>query len=102
MRDREVGIVPVVDDAKARRLVGMITDRDIAIRCTASKHMPACDVSRHMTSEHLHTVSPDTNVLDVIALMKREQLHRIPVVSADNHLDGVISQSDIDRCARRD
>ena len=95
MRDHEVGIIPVVDDPQARRLLGVITDRDIAVRCVANLHMPKCDVSRHMTGEHLHTVKPDDDVAVVIAIMKHDQVRRIPVVSDGNRLEGMISQADL-------
>ena len=60
MRDAEVGIVPVVDDREHRRLIGVLTDRDIAVRCVSHRHVPACDVRLHMSADHLHTVAPTT------------------------------------------
>ena len=77
MRDAEIGIVPVVDDREHRHLVGVITDRDIAVRCVASQHIPACDVSLHMSGDHLCTVGPDDDVAE------------------DNRLIGMISQADL-------
>ena len=95
MRDLDVGIVPVVDDPSSMRLLGVITDRDIAVRCVAKKHGSACTVGDHMTSARLDTVHPDDDVDTVIALMEREQVRRIPVVSEDNRLAGVIAQADL-------
>jgi len=82
MRDAEIGIVPVVDDRERRRLIGVITDRDIAVRCVASQHLPACDVRLHMSGEHLCTVAPDDDVSTVLALMTHDRVRRIPVVAA--------------------
>ena len=95
MRDAEVGIVPVVDDREHRRLIGVLTDRDIAVRCVAQKHIPACDVRLHMSGDHLHTVGPDDDVSRVIAAMSHDQVRRIPVVAEDNRLIGMISQADL-------
>ena len=95
MRDAEIGIVPVVDDREHRHLIGVITDRDIAVRCVAQKHIPACDVRLHMSSDHLHTVAPDDDVSQVIASMSHDQVRRIPVVAEDNRLIGMISQADL-------
>ena len=95
MRDRDVGIVPVVDDRSSMRLLGVITDRDIAIRCVALEHGSSCMVGDHMTSAHLGTVHPDDDVSTVIKLMERDRVRRIPVVSDDNRLDGVIAQADL-------
>ncbi len=95
MRDAEIGIVPVVDDREQRHLVGLITDRDIAVRCVASMHVPACDVSLHMSAEHLCTVRPDDDVSSVLASMTHDRVRRIPVVAEDNRLIGMISQADL-------
>jgi CBS domain-containing protein len=95
MRDLDIGIVPVVDDPSSMRLIGVITDRDIAVRCVARKHATFCTVGDHMTSEHLDTVHPDDDVEVVMALMERDQVRRIPVVSDDNRLAGVIAQADL-------
>jgi CBS domain-containing protein len=95
MRDAEVGIVPVVDDREHRHLIGVITDRDIAVRCVASQHVPACDVSLHMSGEHLCTVGPDADVSSVLASMTHDRVRRIPVVAEDNRLIGMISQADL-------
>jgi len=95
MRDLDIGIVPVVDDASSMRLVGVITDRDIAVRCVAKKHGTSCTVGDHMTSEHLDTAHPDDDIEVVISLMERDQVRRIPVVSEDNRLAGMIAQADL-------
>ena len=95
MRDLGVGIVPVVDDPRAMRLIGVITDRDITIRCVARKHAPECLVRAHMTVSPLSTVSPTDDVDRVISLMEHEQVRRIPVVSGGNRLEGIIAQADL-------
>jgi CBS domain-containing protein len=95
MRDLDIGIVPVVDDPSSMRLVGVITDRDITVRCVAKKHSSFCTVGDHMTSEDLHTAHPDDDIEVVIASMERDQVRRIPVVSEDNRLTGVIAQADL-------
>jgi CBS domain-containing protein len=95
MRDVDVGMVPVIDDPRSMKLLGVITDRDIAVRCVAKKHGTSCTVADHMTSGPLDTVHPDDDVESVIALMERDQLRRIPVVSEDNQLVGIIAQADL-------
>jgi CBS domain-containing protein len=73
----------------------VLTDRDIAVRCVAKKHGASCTVGDHMTSAHLDTVHPDEDVSAVITLMQRDQVRRIPVVSDDNRLTGMIAQADL-------
>lgn len=95
MRDLDIGLVPVVDDPKTMHLVGVITDRDITVRCVAKKHGMSCTVADHMSAGHIDTVHPDDDVDAVITLMERDQVRRIPVVSDDNRLTGVIAQADL-------
>jgi CBS domain-containing protein len=95
MREVSVGALPVVENTATRVLVGIITDRDIAVRCAAEGHTPSCSVSEHMTRMPLETVTPDTSVEVVIEKMERAQVRRIPVVDAGNVLLGMISQADL-------
>jgi CBS domain-containing protein len=94
MRDADIGAVPVVDDHTSMKLVGVITDRDIAIRHVAGDNNPECSVGDHMTSGRLHTVGPEDDVNDVMRTMKAEQVRRIPVTEGDR-IVGIIAQADI-------
>ncbi|MGH7444118.1 MAG: CBS domain-containing protein [Longimicrobiales bacterium] len=93
MRSADTGFVPVVDDRNSMRLSGVITDRDIAIRHVADSHPNDCAVGDHM-SDSIRTVSPDDDVDNVMKLMQRDQIRRVPVVENDR-LVGVIAQADL-------
>jgi CBS domain-containing protein len=93
MRDQDTGVVPVVDGLSLR-LRGMITDRDIAARCTAEHHLPTCQVADHMTVAPLDTVSPDADLGEVIRLMKRAR--RVMVIDG-GRLVGLIAPADLAR-----
>jgi CBS domain-containing protein len=80
---------------KAKMLRGIITDRDITIRCTAEGHAPTCSVRDHMTSLPLQTVGPDEEVHQVMERMERAQVRRIPVVTKEGMLLGIIAQADL-------
>lgn len=97
MRAVNIGIVPVINNRRERRLIGVITDRDIAIRCVAEGHEGGCTVGEHMTMAPLHTVSVDADVSAVIALMEWQQVRRIPVVAENGRLCGIITQADVVR-----
>jgi len=94
MRDLDVGIVPVVDNPSSRNLRGVITDRDIAVRHVAERHLEDCPVSAHMTSGPLDTVSPEADASEVMELMMRDQVRRVLVTEGDR-LVGVIAQADL-------
>lgn len=95
MRDADVGIVPVVDSARELHLRGVITDRDIAVRCVAARHNPERVVRDHMTPLPLLTVAADEDAHDVLGKMAEAQVRRVPVVDSDNRLVGVIAQADV-------
>lgn len=96
MRDGGFGAVPVVEDTRERRVIGIITDRDIAIRHVAEGHTSSCSVGDHMTDD-IVTVRADDDLSEVEETMADEQIRRVPVVDDDDRLVGMIAQGDIAR-----
>lgn len=94
MRDRDVGIVPVVEGNDGKRLIGVVTDRDIAMRHVAEGHGPDCRVEEAMSRKDLAIVGPDDDVDNVMRQMRQHQVRRVPVVE-DGRLVGIISQADL-------
>jgi CBS domain-containing protein len=103
MKEEDVGIVPVVEQvggAETRaRLVGVLTDRDITVRLVAEGRASDAPV-RDVMSGGVRTCNPDDSVQDVLELMGREQVRRIPVVDDRGSLVGVVSQADFARSAK--
>lgn len=95
MRYEDVGGVPVVDDPARPRLVGLITDRDIAIRWVARGHHTDCRVGDIMTPAPLQTVAPDADVDEIVEKMEYAQVRRIPVISDDGVLIGIVAEADL-------
>lgn len=95
MRDLDVGLIPVVDDASNRRLRGVITDRDIAIRHVAEGHDSGeCRVGDEMSTGDIRTVGPDDDLDTVLSRMSEAQVRRMPVVD-DDRIIGIIAQADL-------
>ena len=98
MKREDVGIVPVVQSDN--RLVGVVTDRDIAIRCVADgKNGDSCLVRDVMSAGEIHTCTPDDDLDNVMDAMGREQVRRIPIVDERGTLLGIVSQADVVRKA---
>lgn len=95
MRYENIGAVPVVADPARPHLVGLITDRDITTRCVARGHDSTCLVRDIMTPAPLMTVLPEADVADIVSLMERAEVRRIPVVSDDGLLIGVVAEADL-------
>ena len=95
MRYHGIGCTPVVSDDTSRRVVGLITDRDIATRCVARKHTCTCRVSDHMTSAPIHTVLATDDATRVMQKMEAARVRRVPVLTSDGALTGIISQGDM-------
>ncbi len=101
MRDGGFGAVPVVNDERTREVIGIITDRDIAIRHVAEGHNDSCSVGDHMTKD-VECVRADSDLEDVEDLMADEQVRRVPVVDENDRLIGMIAQADLVRSANPD
>jgi len=96
MRDHDLGAVPVVDDPASMHPVGILTDRDIAVRCVAGGHEGWCTVGGHMTPAPLAAVGPSADVDEVMALMRERRIRRVMVVE-DGRLLGVVAMADVAR-----
>lgn len=94
MREEDVGVVPVVDNFERMHLRGVITDRDIAIRCVAARCTPDTPVESCMTTGHLVAVSPDESVEQVMKAMEKQRVRRVMVVDGER-LVGVVTQGDL-------
>jgi CBS domain-containing protein len=93
--------IPVVRDKVNPILVGVITARDIVVRCVARHHPSTCRVREHMTPTPLHTLAPDDDARDAARMMCGWEIRRIPVVTADGVLVGVLREPDLRRALER-
>jgi len=94
----EAGSIPVLEGDK---VVGMITDRDIAVRGVAEGRGPDTPV-RDLMSDGIVCARDDDNVADVAQRMSAEQVRRLPVLDADDRLCGIVSLGDLARESRGD
>jgi CBS domain-containing protein len=95
MKSEDVGIVPVVDGQTGRRLVGVVTDRDIAIRCVADGKDGTCRVRDVMSTDDLATCRESDDVDNLMDAMRSEKVRRIPIVDERGSLVGIVSQADV-------
>jgi CBS domain-containing protein len=84
-----------VEDLASRRLVGIITDRDIALHVVAEGRNPRETSVKDVMSDGLVTCLPDDDVEEVLSAMTEHRLRRIPVVDQEGRLRGIIAQADV-------
>ena len=92
MRDEDVGLAPIVE---GDRLIGTLTDRDIATRVVAEGRDPESTAVREVASQDLVTIEPDARLDDALQLMAKHQVRRLPVVEQGGRLVGVVAQADV-------
>ena len=95
----DCGCIPVVEDQQSRRLVGMITDRDLAVRVLATGKSASTSVREVMTANP-QCCSATADVKQVERVMTGSQVRRVPIVDAEGRCIGIVSQADLARAAR--
>ncbi len=102
MKSQDVGAVPVVESSSGRRLIGIVTDRDIVVKVVAGgAGIDTASVRDAMTQNPV-TVHEDEDVNRALAAMAERKVRRIPVVDANGALRGIIAQADIATRLHRD
>jgi CBS domain-containing protein len=92
MEREDVGSLPVVEENG--NLVGIVTDRDIALRVVAAARDPKKTQVGEILTEHPVVVLPDDPLADALELMASHQVRRLPVVD-DKQLVGMLAQADV-------
>ena len=95
MKENDIGPVPIVDDNKSKKLVGIVTDRDLAIKVVAAGRDPQSTPVKEVMTTNVITCHDDDDIETALDAMSTQQLRRIPVVDDGNMLLGIIAQADI-------
>ena len=93
MVDCDCGEIPVVDADK--KLIGVITDRDIVCRIVAKGQDPSGMTAQDAMTQPVISVKEDCSLEDILATMEENQIRRVPVVDASGCCCGIISQADV-------
>ena len=93
MVEADCGEIPVIDASK--RLIGVITDRDIVCRVVAKGKNPSSMTAGECMTEPVVVVTEDTPLASVMQVMEENQIRRVPVVDGSGCCCGIISQADV-------
>jgi CBS domain-containing protein len=95
MEQENVGPIPVIDGGQTKKLVGIVTDRDLALKVVAKGRDPkGTKVEEVMTSDPV-TCRPEDGLQRAVSAMEEHQVRRIPVVDEGGRIVGIIAQGDI-------
>lgn len=92
MRNLDVGALPVCD---GERLIGMLTDRDIAVRAVADGKDPGSTTARECMSPDIIYCYDDAELEDARNIMEKNQIRRLPVISREKQLVGILAVGDL-------
>ena len=92
MWSNDCGALPVIENGK---LAGIITDRDICIAPGTRHTLAAETVVKDAASADVQTCAPDDDIHSVMAIMRSAKIHRLPVVSGEKKLEGIITLNDL-------
>lgn len=92
MEKEDIGALPVGEDD---RLIGMVTDRDIAVRAFCDKADPMKLTARDVMSEPVIFCTANENLEDAVRIMERKQVRRLPVIDNNRRMVGMLSLGDV-------
>ena len=92
LRSIDSGILPVVLEG---RVVGVLTDRDICIALAEQDRLPSQMTAGEAMSRSVVSCRPEAHVRSALAAMREKRLRRLPVISAEGRLEGILSVNDV-------
>jgi CBS domain-containing protein len=95
MKRKNIGPVPVIENAQTQRLVGIVTDRDLALKVVAEGRDAKSTKVEAVMTRKVVTCRAEDDLQKALDAMSEHQLRRIPIVDHDNKILGIISQADV-------
>lgn len=96
MRDEDIGEIPIVESQDGgNRLLGVVTDRDIAVRAVAAGRNPSQTTARDCMTAPAVTCKEDDSLEACAHAMASQRIRRMPIVDANGMLCGIVAQSDL-------
>jgi CBS domain-containing protein len=95
MRKEHIGSIPVIESEQSRKLVGIVTDRDLALKIVADGLDAKSTKVEVVMTHKVITRRSNNDLQKVLDSMAKYQLRRIPIVDKDNKILGIIAQADV-------
>ena len=95
MKDADVGSIPVIEDEQTMKLIGIVTDRDLALQVVAPERDASSTQVEDVMTYEVITCRASDDVQKAVDAMSQHQLRRMPVIDSDHRIVGIISQADV-------
>jgi CBS domain-containing protein len=95
MNRADIGSIPIIETEHTKKLVGMLTDRDLALKIVAEGRDPKSTKAEEVMTRNVVTCLMDDDLQKALDLMAEYQLRRIPVLDNSNGIVGIIAQADV-------
>ena len=95
MKKENVGSIPVIEGEQTQKLVGIVTDRDLAMKVVAVERDAKTTIVADVMTHKIITCRLEDDIQKAVAAMAEHQLRRMPVVDGEGKIVGIISQADV-------
>lgn len=95
MKSKDIGPVPIVESEQTKKLLGIVTDRDLALKIVADGRDPKTTRAKEVMTRQVVTCHAEDDLQTALDSMSGHKLRRIPVVDNNNEIVGIIAQADV-------
>ena len=95
MKGKDFGSVPIIENEQTKKLVGIVTDRDLALKIVAEGRDPKSSKAEDVMTHKVVTVHAEDDLQKALDAMSEHKLRRIPVVDNNHGIVGIIAQADV-------
>lgn len=95
MKSKDIGPIPIIENEQTKKLVGIVTDRDLALKIVALGRDPKSTKAEEVMTLQVVTCHAEDDLQKALDAMAGHKLRRIPVVDNNNGIVGIIAQADV-------
>ena len=95
MKSKDIGPIPIIDSEQTKKLVGILTDRDLALKIVADGRNPKSTKADEVMTREVVTCRAEDDLQNALDEMSEHKLRRIPVIDNNSRLVGIIAQADV-------
>jgi len=95
MKSKDIGPIPIIDSVQTKKLVGILTDRDLALKIVADGRNPKSTKAEEVMTREVVTCRAEDDLQNALDAMSGHKLRRIPVIDINRRIVGIIAQADV-------